>query len=70
MGIAMQRNARSLAERIQALNAEQLAELEEFIDFLRFRAQDRDIVRVAGSASEAALQAIWANPEDDVYDAL
>jgi hypothetical protein len=66
----MPQNARNLAERIQTLSAEQVAEVEDFIEFLRFRAQEREITRAAAVASEAAFQAIWGNPEDDIYDAL
>lgn len=64
------RNARNIAERMQSLNEEQLAEVEDFVDFLRFRAQEREILRAATSVSEPAFTAIWSNPEDDVYDAL
>lgn len=66
----MQRNARNLAETIRSLSPEQLAEVEEFVEFLRFRGQEREVTRAAGSVSEAAFQAIWTNPEDDAYDAL
>ena len=66
----MQPNAGNLTERIQTLSAEQRAEVEDFIDFLRFRAQEREITRAASSVSESAFQAVWVNPEDDVYDAL
>jgi hypothetical protein len=66
----MQRNATNLAERIQTLSADQRAEVEDFIEFLRFRAQEHEITRAAAALSEPAFQKIWANPEDDVYDAL
>ena len=33
-------------------------------------AMDRDLVRNAALASMPALNAIWNNPEDDVYNAL
>lgn len=66
----MQEIATHLAEKIQALNPEQLAEVEDFIDFVRFRAQERETTRVAAAISEPVFQAIWTNPEDDAYDAL
>ncbi|HTW44146.1 MAG TPA: hypothetical protein VMD58_01255 [Acidobacteriaceae bacterium] len=66
----MQNLATHLAEKIQTLNTEQLAEVEDFIDFLRLRAQDRETTRSAARLSEPAFEAIWNNPEDDAYDAL
>lgn len=66
----MQLNTRNIAEKIQALSAEQIAEVEDFIDFLRFRAHERESTRAATAVSEPAFQKIWANPEDDAYDAL
>jgi hypothetical protein len=66
----MHRNASNLEERIQTLSAEQIAEVEDFIDFLRFRAQEREITRAAAAVSEPAFQTVWSNPEDDIYDAL
>ena len=66
----MHRNASNLEERIQTLSSEQIAEVEDFIDFLRFRALEREITRAATAVSEPAFQAVWSNPEDDIYDAL
>jgi hypothetical protein len=63
-------NAQALIEKIESLPAERIAEIEDFIDFIREREQERSIVRAAGSASEPAFAAVWDNPEDDVYDAL
>ncbi len=68
--VVMPRNEKNIAVKIQTLSADQLAEVEDFIDFLRFRAQEREITRAAASMSEPAFRAIWVNPEDDVYDAL
>ena len=64
------RNAKNIAERMQALSEEQLAEVEDFIEFLRFRAQEHEITRAAAAASEPAFHTVWNNPEDDAYDAL
>lgn len=64
------RNAKNIADRMQTLSEEQLAEVEDFIDFLRFRALEHEITRAAAAASEPAFHAVWNNPEDDAYDAL
>lgn len=63
-------NANSIVEKIQSLNSEQLAEVEDFVEFVRVRGQERALIRAASATSEPAFAAIWNNPEDDVYDAL
>jgi hypothetical protein len=60
----------ALIEKLNALPADRLHEVEDFVDFLRSRDQDRALFRAASVASEPAFAAVWNNPEDDVYDAL
>ncbi|MBI4719411.1 MAG: toxin-antitoxin system, antitoxin component, Xre family protein, partial [Planctomycetes bacterium] len=38
------------------------------VDFLRSRAADRELTRVAERLSEAALRQVWDNPDDADYD--
>lgn len=59
-----------LIEKINTLPMDRLAEVEDFVDFLRLRDQDRAITRAASAASAPAFAAVWNNPEDDAYDAL
>lgn len=59
-----------LIEKISRLPPERRAEVEDFVDFLTQRDTDRQVVRAAAGASEAAFARVWDNPEDDVYDAL
>jgi len=66
----MNRNGGNLAEKIQSLSSEQIAEVEAFVEFLQVRGQDRVLARAASAASEPALERVWSNPEDDVYDAF
>jgi uncharacterized protein YajQ (UPF0234 family) len=66
----MNSNLNILSEKIQTLSAEQITEVEDFVEFLRFRAQERELVRSAAAVSTAAFESTWNNPEDDVYDAL
>lgn len=66
----MRENSRNLAEKMRSLSPEQLAEVEDFIEFIRFRGQERSVARAASRASTPALAVVWNNPEDDVYDAL
>jgi hypothetical protein len=60
----------ALIEKLNTLPMDRLTEVEDFVDFLRSRDQDRALFRAASAASEPAFAAIWNNPEDDVYDAL
>jgi hypothetical protein len=60
----------ALIEKIQSLPPDRLAEVEDFVDFLRQRDQVRALTRDAVSASAPAFAAIWNNVEDNIYDAL
>ena len=61
---------KELIEKIRTLAPERVAEVEDFIDFLRQRTKDRELVRAAAKLSEAAFRKVWDNPEDAVYDQL
>ena len=62
--------AQSLIDKLQQLPQERLEEVEDFIDFLRAREEDRTLTQAAGRMSEQALARVWDNPEDAAYDAL
>ena len=66
----MPANAHALIAKIEALPADRLAEIEDFVDFIQQREQERALTRAAASASMPSFAAAWNNPEDDVYDAL
>ncbi len=59
-----------LIEKIGALPSDRIAEVEDFVDFIRTRDSDRALARANLAASEPAFAQAWANPEDDAYDAL
>jgi len=63
-------DTRNLIEKIEALPADRIAEIEDFVEFIRLREQDRMLTRAAGAASVPSFAAVWSNPEDDVYDAI
>jgi hypothetical protein len=63
-------NTETLMEKIRALPAERIVEVEDFVDFIAAREQERTLTRAATSASVPTFAAIWSNPEDDGYDAL
>jgi len=60
----------TLIEKIKALPPERLDEVEDFVDFIASRAQERSLTRAAAATSSAVFGKIWSNPDDDVYDAL
>jgi hypothetical protein len=59
-----------LIDKIKALSAEHLDDVEDFVDFISSRAQERSLARAAAATSAAVFNKIWSNPEDDVYDEL
>ena len=63
-------NTQTLMQKIQALPVERIAEVEDFVEFIAAREQERSLTRAAGAVSAPAFAAIWTNPEDDAYDAL
>jgi hypothetical protein len=66
----MPANAEALIEKIRTLPPDRLVEVEDFVDFIRLREQERALIRDAATASAPAFAAVWNNPEDDAYDAL
>jgi hypothetical protein len=66
----MPRNTQALIAKIEALPADRIAEIEDFVDSVRLREEDRALTRAAAATSGASFAAIWSNPNDDVYDAL
>ncbi len=63
-------NAKALLEKIEALPLDRIAEIEDFVEFIAARAQERSLTRAATAASMPVFAAIWSNPEDEVYDSL
>jgi ABC-type glycerol-3-phosphate transport system substrate-binding protein len=61
-------NPHTLIEKIQALPADRIAEVEDFVEFIASREQERALTRAAVAASAPSFAAIWNNPEDDAYD--
>jgi hypothetical protein len=63
-------NEQALLSKLRTLPRERLAEVEDFVDFLREREVDRQMSRAMTAASEEAFREVWDNPEDAAYDAL
>lgn len=59
-----------LIEKIRKLPPQRVAEVEDFVDFLRGREDEQRLTRSAAKASEASFARIWDNDEDAAYDRL
>jgi len=58
----------TLLEKIKQLPPQRIAEVEDFIDFLRIREDEHRFTRAAAKTSEASFAAVWDNDEDAAYD--
>jgi hypothetical protein len=59
-----------LITKLKELPPQRLAEVEDFVDFLRARDGVRALSRAATKAAEPAFARVWDNDEDAVYDRL
>ena len=59
-----------LIEKIKQLPPQRLAEVEDFVDFLRTREDDQRLTQAATRASETSFTAVWNNDEDAAYDRM
>lgn len=60
----------ALLEKIKQLPPRRLAEVEDFVDFLRARDAEQRLTNAAARASEPSFAAVWDNDDDAVYDRL
>jgi DNA-binding protein H-NS len=59
-----------LANKLKTLSQERITEVEDFIDFLRQRDENRQLIQLAMNASQSTLNTIWDNADDAEYDRL
>lgn len=59
-----------LIEKLKDLPPEKLAEVEDFVDFLRGRDEARKFTHAAALLSEPAFAKVWDNESDAEYDRL
>jgi hypothetical protein len=64
------RDPHALIEKLKSLPPERMAEVEDFVDFLRTRDEERALARAATRAAEPAFAAVWDNDDDAAYDRL
>jgi hypothetical protein len=60
----------ALIAKIRDLSDGRVAEVDDFVDFLRTRDEQLELVQAAAALSQSSLAAIWDNPDDDVYNDL
>lgn len=59
-----------LFDKIKQLPPQRLAEVEDFVDFLRAREAEQRLTQAAAKASEASFSDVWDNDADAAYDRL
>lgn len=66
----MQTQVENMIKKLDHMSPERLAEIEDFIDFIRLRDQNIRLHRDFAQASESAFAKVWDNDDDAVYDSL
>ena len=66
----MQSQVEHMLEKLEHLSSDRLAEVEDFIDFLSQRDQNRRLQQDFKHASEQAFNKVWDNDDDAIYDSL
>ena len=59
-----------LLAKIRSLPPERVAEVEDFVDFLRLRDEEQKLTEAASRLSEKAFARVWNTPDDADYDRL
>lgn len=66
----MSATEQALIRKIKQLPPHRLAEVDDFVDFLRAREDDQRLTQASAKAGEASFAAVWDNDEDAVYDRM
>ena len=64
------RDPQALIDKLKTMAPERVAEVEDFVDFLRARDDERGLVRALTHAAEPAFAKVWENEDDAAYDKL
>jgi hypothetical protein len=59
-----------LLDKIRALPEDKIAEVADFVEFLRFKAEEHQTTAAVTTFSEQAFAKVWDNPDDAEYDKL
>jgi hypothetical protein len=63
-------NAEELLDKIRRLSPERVAEVEDFVDFLKQRDEESRLTTAATKLSENAFAAVWDSVDNTDYDQL
>ena len=63
-------NEEAILEKLKQLPPERVAEVEDFVDFLRTRGDAQQLAQAAAKTAEPAFKKVWDNPDDAAYDRL
>ena len=66
----MTASEQALIEKIKQLPPQRMAEVEDFVDFLRAREDEQRLTHAATRASEPSFARVWDNDEDAAYDQI
>ncbi|HEY7885305.1 MAG TPA: hypothetical protein VIC08_10195 [Cellvibrionaceae bacterium] len=64
----MQPQLEQIQEKLGYLAPDRLAEVEDFIDFLQQRDQEKLLKTGYAQASEEVFNKVWDNDDDAIYD--
>lgn len=64
------RDPEALLNKLKSLPPERIAEVEDFVDFLKSRDEERGNTHAAGALADESLRKIWDNADDADYDRL
>ena len=59
-----------LLEKIKTLSPQRVAEVEDFVDFLRSREDEQCLTHAATEVSKASFASAWNNDDDAAYDRM
>ena len=66
----MSASEQGLIDKIKQLPPQRLAEVEDFVDFLRMREDEQRLTQATAKVAEASFAAVWNNDEDAAYDRM
>ncbi|MDP1652218.1 MAG: hypothetical protein Q8L56_05790 [Rhodocyclaceae bacterium] len=66
----MNATEKALVEKIRQLPAQRLAEVGDFVDFLRTRDEEIRFATAVAKVSEPSFAAAWDNDADAAYDRM
>jgi hypothetical protein len=57
-----------LIDKIRALPDDKIAEVADFVEFLKFKTDEQQFARSTTALSEQAFAKVWDNDDDAEYD--